>query len=71
MTVIPTNRPVIRQDLPDFVYADKGARDRALEEEIRKGPRGPAGPILVGTASVEESERLSDRLRRPASRIRS
>ena len=36
VTVIPTNRPVIRQDLPDIVYADKEAREPALVEEIRK-----------------------------------
>ena len=58
VTVIPTNRPVIRQDLPDIVYADKSARNRALLEEIRK-VHATARPILVGTASVEESEALS------------
>lgn len=62
VTVVPTNRPVIRQDLPDIVYADKEARNRALVEEIRK-VHETGRPILVGTASVEESERLSQRLR--------
>jgi preprotein translocase subunit SecA len=61
VTAIPTNRPVIRRDLPDIVYADKTARDRALVEEIRK-IHGTGRPILVGTASVEASERLSARL---------
>ena len=61
VTVIPTNRPVIRQDLPDVVFADKEARSRALAEEIRK-VHETGRPILVGTASVEESEELSDRL---------
>jgi len=61
VTVIPTNRPVIRQDLPDVVYADKEARSRALVEEIRK-IHETHRPILVGTASVEESEILSSRL---------
>jgi preprotein translocase subunit SecA len=61
VTVIPTNRPVIRQDLPDIVYADRGARDRAVLEEIRK-THAVGRPVLVGTASVEESERLSRRL---------
>ncbi len=63
VTVIPTNRPVIRRDLPDIVYADKGARNDALVEEIRK-VRETGRPILVGTASVEESELLSRRLNR-------
>ena len=62
VSVIPTNRPVIRQDLPDIVYADKEARNRALAEEIRK-VHETGRPILVGTASVEESERLSGRVR--------
>jgi len=61
VTVIPTNRPMIRQDLPDIIYADKQARNRALEEEIRK-VHATGRPILVGTASVEDSESLSRRL---------
>ena len=61
VTVIPTNRPVIRRDLPDIVYADKAARMRALVEEIRKAHE-TGRPILVGTSSVEESELLSRRL---------
>ncbi len=62
VTVIPTNRPMIRQDLPDILYADKQARNRALEEEIRR-VHETGRPILVGTASVEDSESLSRRLR--------
>jgi preprotein translocase subunit SecA len=58
VTVIPTNRPVIRQDLADLVYADKETRSRALAEEIRK-VHETGRPILVGTASVEASEELS------------
>jgi preprotein translocase subunit SecA len=61
VTAIPTNRPVIREDLPDIVYADKTARNRAVAEEIRKVHQ-TGRPILVGTASVEESEALSRRL---------
>jgi preprotein translocase subunit SecA len=58
VTVIPTHRPVIRQDLPDIVYADRDARNRALQEEIRRA-HATGRPILVGTASVAESEILS------------
>jgi len=61
VSVIPTNRPVIRQDLPDIVYADQEARNRALVDEIQKVHQ-TGRPILAGTASVEESERLSGRL---------
>jgi preprotein translocase subunit SecA len=62
VTVIPTNRPVIRHDLPDAVYPGKEARSGALVEEIRK-VHETGRPMLVGTASVEESELLSRRLR--------
>ncbi len=62
VTVIPPNRPVIRQDLPDIVYADKAARDRAVVEEIHKVHQ-TGRPVLVGTAGVGDSERLSLRLR--------
>jgi len=61
VTVIPTNRLVIRRDLADIVYADKAARNRALLEEIRKVHQ-TGRPVLVGTASVAESEALSHRL---------
>lgn len=63
VTVIPTNRPVMRRDLPDVVYADKEARSRALVEEIRS-VHATGRPVLVGTASVEQSEELSLRLHR-------
>jgi preprotein translocase subunit SecA len=62
VTVIPTNRPMIRKDLPDILYADKNARNRALLKEIQEVHRS-GRPILVGTASVESSEELSARLR--------
>lgn len=58
VTAIPPNRLVIRQDLPDIVYADKDARRRAVVEEIRT-VHATGRPVLVGTASVEESEMLS------------
>jgi len=55
---IPTNRPVIRVDHPDVVFATKAEKERAVVDEIRRG-HATGQPILVGTASVEESERLS------------
>jgi len=61
VTVIPANRPIIRKDLPDVVYADKEARNRGLVEEIRKVHQ-TGRPVLVGTGSVEQSEDLSRRL---------
>lgn len=63
VTVIATNRPVIRKDLPDLVFPTKEERNQALIEEIRTAHKS-GRPILVGTASVEESEILSSRLQR-------
>src|SRR5450432_3966824 len=56
--VIPTNRPVIRLDEPAVVFPSKRAKEQAVVEEIRR-VHATGQPILVGTASVEESERLS------------
>lgn len=58
VTVIPPNRPVIREDLPDAVYRNQCARRQAVVEEIRE-VHATGRPILVGTASVEASEALS------------
>jgi len=56
--VIPTNRPVIRVDQPDSVFVTKAEKEDAVLAEIRAAhQRGQ--PVLVGTGSVEESERLS------------
>jgi len=55
---IPTHRPMIRLDEPDLIYKTEEGKYRAVVEEIadrnRKGQ-----PILVGTTSIEKSERLS------------
>jgi preprotein translocase subunit SecA len=59
--VIPTNCPMIRADLADRVYARKYDKERALLQEIRR-LHASGQPVLVGTRSVEESERLSGRL---------
>ena len=58
VTVIPPNRPVIREDLKDAVYPNKDTRRRAVVGEIHT-VHASGRPILVGTASVEESEALS------------
>lgn len=59
--VIPTNRPVIRKDHPDVVFETMRDKEDALVDEIRQ-VHGTGQPLLVGTASVQESERLSVRL---------
>jgi len=56
--VIPTNRPVIRIDEPDRLFDTRLAKEQAVVEEIGR-VHSTGQPILVGTASVEESERLS------------
>jgi preprotein translocase subunit SecA len=61
VTTIPTNRPLIRQDLPDVVFADRESRNQVLVKEIRSA-HAAGRPVLVGTSSVEESELLSLRL---------
>jgi preprotein translocase subunit SecA len=55
---IPTNRPVIRVDQPDQMFAAKTEKEQAVLEEIRR-VHATGRPVLVGTGSVEESERLS------------
>ena len=56
--VIPTNKPVIRKDMPDQIYKTQEAKERAVIKEIlEKNAKGQ--PVLVGTVSVEKSERLS------------
>jgi len=59
--VIPTNRPMIRVDHPDAVFATKAEKEDAVLAEIRRLHK-KGQPVLVGTGSVEESERLSRRL---------
>ncbi len=56
--VIPTHRPVIRADEPDLVFATRQEKEQAVVEEIRR-VHAAGQPVLVGTASVAESERLS------------
>ncbi|GAA4969560.1 preprotein translocase subunit SecA [Nonomuraea thailandensis] len=60
---IPTNRPMVRKDQPDVVYKTEDAKFDAVVQDIKE--RYEAGqPVLVGTTSVEKSERLSKALKR-------
>lgn len=61
VVVVPTNKPVIRQDHPDHVYATKGEKVQAILEQI-KACHEVGQPVLVGTVSVEKSEYLSREL---------
>lgn len=55
---IPTEKPMIRQDLSDMIYKNKALKNAAIIEEIIKTNR-KGQPVLVGTESVEESERIA------------
>ena len=58
VVTIPTNKPVLRIDEQDMVFYSENAKFKAIVEEIKeKYEKGQ--PILVGTASVEKSERIS------------
>ena len=60
---IPTNKPIARIDDVDYVYINENGKYRAIIEEInRVHPTGQ--PILIGTISIEASERLSDALKK-------
>jgi preprotein translocase subunit SecA len=56
--VIPANRPVVRVELADRIFKTQLEKEQAVIEEVRTLHRR-GRPVLVGTASVEESERLS------------
>lgn len=59
---IPTNKPMIRKDQPDFVFPSEAGKLKAIIEDIAE--RHEKGqPVLVGTASVEKSELLSQLLK--------
>ncbi len=55
---VPTNKPVIRQDLPDVVYKTQKAKYKAIVEDIIESHK-KGQPVLVGTTSIEKSELLS------------
>ncbi len=61
--VIDTNRPMIRKDLPDLIYKNEDAKFNKVVEDI-SGRYERGQPVLVGTISIEKSERLSTLLKR-------
>lgn len=61
--VIPTNKPVARQDLPDVIYKTKRAKYQAVIEAIIEAHQ-KGQPVLVGTTSIEQSEELSRHLKK-------
>ncbi|TLY99316.1 MAG: preprotein translocase subunit SecA, partial [Gammaproteobacteria bacterium] len=63
VVVIPTHRPMIRKDNPDFVYLTQGDKFKAIIEDIRDCVTREQ-PALVGTTSIETSEYLSGLLQK-------
>jgi len=61
VVVIPTNKPMIREDHPDRIYKDEESKFRAVVREIEELHK-EGRPVLVGTVSIEKSEDLSRRL---------
>ena len=60
---IPTNKPMIREDLPDVVYKTEAGKFRAIVEQIKEC-HAKGQPVLVGTVSIERSEQLSSMIKR-------
>ena len=63
VVVIPTNRPVIRVDQNDLVFLNETEKFNAICDEIQRA-HAQGQPVLVGTVSIEKSERLSNMLLR-------
>ncbi|MCI1931628.1 MAG: preprotein translocase subunit SecA [Clostridia bacterium] len=61
--VIPTNLPICRKDLTDIVYKTEEAKFRAVANDIEK-THAAGQPVLVGTITIEKSEKLSNLLRK-------
>ena len=60
---IPTNKPMIREDLHDVIYKNEAGKFRAVIEDIKEC-HAKGQPVLVGTVSIEKSEKLSNMLKR-------
>jgi preprotein translocase subunit SecA len=61
--VIPTHKKMIREDYPDLIYRNEEEKFKAIVEEIKQ-LHAKGQPVLVGTISIEKSERLSKQLSR-------
>jgi len=61
VAVIPPNRPCVREDQPDRLYATIGQKDKAIVAEVAAAHEN-GQPVLIGTLDIAESERLARRL---------
>ena len=63
VVIVPTNKPMIREDLPDSVYKTENGKIQAIVREIKE--RNQKGqPVLIGTVSIEKNELLSAYLKK-------
>ncbi len=63
VVIIPTHKPMIRQDMSDFIYKTEPAKFRAVIEDIKRNHEA-GRPVLVGTISIEKNEQLAELLER-------
>ncbi|MBI1730878.1 preprotein translocase subunit SecA [Candidatus Acetothermia bacterium] len=61
--VIPTHRPMVREDLPDVLFKSEKEKFKAIADEIEQKNRA-GRPVLIGTNSIDKSEYLSQLLKR-------
>ena len=62
VVIIPTHRPMVRQDHNDLIYLNRNGKYSAIIEEITNIRQQGVAPILIGTATIEASEILSAKL---------
>ena len=63
VVIIPTNKPMVRVDNPDQIYKDEETKFKAVAREIETFHQ-QGRPVLIGTVSIEKSEKLGDLLKR-------
>ena len=63
VVVVPTNKPIIREDLQDSVYQTERGKFRAIADQVTEVHK-TGQPVLVGTISIEKSELISDLLKK-------
>lgn len=63
VVIMPTNMPMVRNDFPDVIYKNVAAKDRAVVREIKE-LHEKGQPVLVGTISIDVSEKISHMLKK-------
>ncbi len=63
VVLIPTHRPMVRKDHDDLIYLNREGKYNAIIQEIQRVHEAGVAPILIGTATIEASEILSEKLK--------